>query len=39
MTERIDTSMFESHFQGVVLTPGDEGYDERRTVWNAMVDH
>jgi FAD/FMN-containing dehydrogenase len=38
MTERIDTSVFESHFQGVVLTPGDEGYDERRTVWNAMVD-
>lgn len=38
MTERIDTSVFESHFKGVVLTPGDEGYDERRTVWNAMVD-
>jgi FAD/FMN-containing dehydrogenase len=39
MTERIDTSVFGSHFQGVVLTPGDDGYDERRTVWNAMVDH
>ena len=38
MTERIDTAVFESHFTGVVLTPGDEGYDERRTVWNAMVD-
>jgi FAD/FMN-containing dehydrogenase len=38
MTERIDTSVFESHFKGMVLTPGDEGYDERRTVWNAMVD-
>ncbi len=38
MTERIDTSVFASHFQGVILTPGDDGYDERRTVWNAMVD-
>ena len=38
MTERIDTSVFASHFQGMVLTPGDDGYDERRTVWNAMVD-
>jgi FAD/FMN-containing dehydrogenase len=38
MTERLDTSLLESHFKGVVLTPDDEGYDERRTVWNAMVD-
>ena len=38
MTEHIDTSVFESHFKGVVLTPGNEGYEERRTVWNAMVD-
>jgi FAD/FMN-containing dehydrogenase len=38
MTESIDTSVFESTFKGVVLKPGDEGYDERRTVWNAMVD-
>ena len=38
MTERIDTSVFVSNFKGVVLTQDDEGYDERRTVWNAMVD-
>ena len=38
MTVSIDTSGLESHFQGIVLTPGDDGYEERRTVWNAMVD-
>jgi FAD/FMN-containing dehydrogenase len=38
MTESIDTSVFVSNFKGVVLKQDDEGYDERRTVWNAMVD-
>jgi FAD/FMN-containing dehydrogenase len=38
MTDSIDTSVFVSNFKGVVLKQDDEGYDERRTIWNAMVD-
>jgi hypothetical protein len=26
-------------FEGVLLRPGDEGYDEARSVWNGDVDH
>ena len=29
---------FARQLRGQVLTPGDDGYDEARTVWNAMVD-
>jgi FAD/FMN-containing dehydrogenase len=29
---------FEDSLRGTLLRPGDEGYDEARTVWNAMVD-
>jgi hypothetical protein len=38
MTNNIDTSPLAGDFKGVVLKPGDEGYDEARTVWNAMID-
>ena len=27
-----------SKLRGTVLTPGDAGYDEARTVWNATID-
>jgi FAD/FMN-containing dehydrogenase len=28
----------QSRFTGTVLLPGDPGYDESRTIWNAMID-
>lgn len=34
----IDTDALEARLTGSVLLPGGDGYDEARTVWNAMVD-
>ncbi|MBV9941578.1 MAG: FAD-binding oxidoreductase, partial [Solirubrobacterales bacterium] len=28
-----------SNFEGVLLTPGDPGYDSARSLWNGMIDH
>ena len=29
---------FEASLRGGLLRPGDDGYDDARTVWNAMID-
>jgi FAD/FMN-containing dehydrogenase len=29
---------FKSSLRGELLRPGDDGYDEARTIWNAMID-
>jgi FAD/FMN-containing dehydrogenase len=29
---------FKASLRGALLRPGDEGYDEARTIWNAMID-
>ena len=34
--DKIDT--LKTRLRGQVLLPGDDGYDESRTVWNAMID-
>ena len=33
------TNVPHSDFDGLVLTPGTEGYDSARSVWNGMIDH
>jgi FAD/FMN-containing dehydrogenase len=33
------TTVYRSHFDGQVLTPGNPGYDSARSVWNGMIDH
>jgi FAD/FMN-containing dehydrogenase len=33
------TTIRRSHFDGQVLTPGSDGYDSARSVWNGMIDH
>jgi FAD/FMN-containing dehydrogenase len=34
----MDTSALRRDFTGQIVSPGDDGYDEHRSVWNAMVD-
>ena len=36
--ETADVEAFRSQLRGVLLTPGDGGYDEARRIWNAMID-
>ncbi len=38
---QVDTAAvesFASNLRGQLLRPGDDGYDEARTIWNAMID-
>ena len=34
----VEISDFKAHFHGDVLISDDAGYDERRQIWNAMID-
>lgn len=41
VTSPVDDSIvteFQKRFRGTLLRPDDEGYDEARTIWNAMID-
>jgi len=33
-----DIAMLEARLDGLVIRPGDQGYDEARSVWNGMID-
>ena len=34
-----DLDGLRSRFRGPLLLHGDDGYDEARTIWNALIDH
>jgi FAD/FMN-containing dehydrogenase len=36
--ERADIEALRAHFQGQLISPRDPAYDERRRIWNAMID-
>lgn len=36
--EKPTIQAFSDRLHGAVLQPGNEGHDEARTVWNAMID-
>ena len=38
MTGKISIQKLCENFRGPILQPGDEGYDEARTIYNAMID-
>lgn len=36
--QKVKIDDFKAHFRGEVLLPADQGYDEARQIWNAMID-
>src|SRR5689334_10107952 len=38
VTEAEATEAFIARIRGAVLRPGDEGYDEARSIWNGLID-
>ena len=38
MLERNTLEDLRARLRGVLLLPGDPGYDEARSIWNAMID-
>ena len=32
-------NQFKNNLKGLLLQPGDEGYDDCRSIWNGMIDH
>jgi FAD/FMN-containing dehydrogenase len=41
MQDILDNTLIDSlqeRFQGEIIRPSDDGYDEARTIWNAMID-
>src|SRR5215207_6458801 len=36
--DRSTVAALSGHVQGVILSPGEPGYDEARTIWNGMID-
>jgi FAD/FMN-containing dehydrogenase len=36
--EAVDTTALRSSFRGALLHPGEEGYEEARSVWNGAID-
>jgi hypothetical protein len=36
--EAVDTTALRSSFRGALLPPGEEGYEEARSVWNGAID-
>ncbi len=38
VTARVNFNELDAAMEGFVLVPGSEAYDERRKIWNGMID-
>lgn len=34
---KIETETFKSSLRGELIFPGEEGYDQSRTIWNGVI--